>query len=122
MSSRISFCLFFIDENSTKHTTPQKGRYLFFNAMVNQLRYPNSHTNYFSCTLLYLFSEANTEAIQEQMTRVGWSWECCGMGDDVLVWLVLLCDDVIRKREIVRVMIGNCDGWDYYSLVIDGLV
>lgn len=47
-----------------------EGRYLFFNAMVNQLRYPNSHTNYFSCTLLYLFAEANTEAIQEQMTRV----------------------------------------------------
>ncbi|ESO03541.1 hypothetical protein HELRODRAFT_157038 [Helobdella robusta] len=47
-----------------------EGRYLFLNAMVNQLRYPNSHTHYFSCTLLYLFAEANTEAIQEQITRV----------------------------------------------------
>lgn len=46
------------------------GRYLFLNAMANQLRYPNSHTHYFSCTLLYLFAEANTEAIQEQITRV----------------------------------------------------
>ena len=45
------------------------GRYLFLNAIVNQLRYPNSHTHYFSCTLLYLFAEANTEAIQEQITR-----------------------------------------------------
>ena len=35
-----------------------------------QLRYPNSHTHYFSCCLLYLFAEANTEAIQEQITRV----------------------------------------------------
>jgi hypothetical protein len=35
-----------------------------------QLRYPNSHTHYFSCTLLYLFAEANQEAIQEQITRV----------------------------------------------------
>ncbi|KAK7066941.1 CCR4-NOT transcription complex subunit 1 [Halocaridina rubra] len=47
-----------------------EGRYLFLNAIVNQLRYPNSHTHYFSCTLLHLFAEANTEAIQEQITRV----------------------------------------------------
>ena len=42
-------------------------RYLFLNCIANQLRYPNSHTHYFSCTLLYLFAEANTEAIQEQV-------------------------------------------------------
>ncbi|KAM4642946.1 CCR4-NOT transcription complex subunit 1-like isoform 10-T13 [Amazona ochrocephala] len=47
-----------------------EGRYLFLNAIANQLRYPNSHTHYFSCTMLYLFAEANTEAIQEQVTRV----------------------------------------------------
>uniref|UniRef100_A0A5S6QEM5 CCR4-NOT transcription complex subunit 1 n=1 Tax=Trichuris muris TaxID=70415 RepID=A0A5S6QEM5_TRIMR len=47
-----------------------EGRYLFFNSIANQLRYPNSHTLYFGCTLLYLFSEANSEAIQEQITRV----------------------------------------------------
>lgn len=47
-----------------------EGRYLFLNAIANQLRYPNSHTHYFSCTLLYLFAEANTEVIQEQITRV----------------------------------------------------
>ena len=41
-----------------------EGRYLFLIAIANQLRYPNSHTHYFSCTLLYLFTEANTEAIQ----------------------------------------------------------
>ena len=39
------------------------------NCITNQLRYPNSHTHYFSCCLLYLFAEANTEAIQEQITR-----------------------------------------------------
>ncbi len=32
-------------------------------------RYPNSHTHYFSCTLLYLFAEANSEAIQEQVRK-----------------------------------------------------
>ncbi|PVD20962.1 hypothetical protein C0Q70_19125, partial [Pomacea canaliculata] len=47
-----------------------EGRYLFLTAISNQLRYPNSHTHYFSCTLLYLFAQANTEAIQEQITRV----------------------------------------------------
>ncbi|XP_076337573.1 CCR4-NOT transcription complex subunit 1-like [Tachypleus tridentatus] len=47
-----------------------EGRYLFLNAIANQLRYPSSHTYYFSCTLLYLFAEANSEIIQEQITRV----------------------------------------------------
>ncbi|TKR64611.1 hypothetical protein L596_025111 [Steinernema carpocapsae] len=47
-----------------------EGRYLLFNAITNQLRYPNAHTNYFSQTLLYLFREANSEEIQEQITRI----------------------------------------------------
>jgi len=47
-----------------------EGRYLFLNAIANQLRFPNAYTHYFSCTLLYLFAESNTEAIQEQITRV----------------------------------------------------
>ena len=47
-----------------------EGRYLFLNAVANQLRYPNNHTHYFSCVLLYLFSEASQEIVQEQVTRV----------------------------------------------------
>jgi CCR4-NOT transcription complex subunit 1 len=47
-----------------------EGRYLFINAVANQLRYPNSHTHYFGCALLNLFAEANSEAIQEQITRL----------------------------------------------------
>ncbi|KAI9023310.1 CCR4-Not complex component, Not1-domain-containing protein [Hyaloraphidium curvatum] len=47
-----------------------EGRYYFLSAIANQLRYPNSHTHYFSCVLLYLFAEANQEVIQEQITRV----------------------------------------------------
>ena len=47
-----------------------EGRYLLLNAITNQLRYPNSHTHYFSCVLLYLFAEATDEAVQEQITRV----------------------------------------------------
>jgi CCR4-NOT transcription complex subunit 1 len=47
-----------------------EGRYLLFNAIANQLRYPNTHTHYFSCVLLYLFLEANSEIIQEQITRI----------------------------------------------------
>ena len=35
-----------------------EGRYLFLNALANQLRYPNNHTHHFSCVLLYLFGEA----------------------------------------------------------------
>ena len=47
-----------------------EGRYLFLNAIANQLRYPNNHTHYFSCVLLYLFAEAHAEVVQEQITRV----------------------------------------------------
>lgn len=47
-----------------------EGRYLFLNAIANQLRYPNTHTHYFSFILLYLFSDAHQEIIQEQITRV----------------------------------------------------
>lgn len=36
-----------------------EGRYLFLNAVANQLRYPNNHTHYFSFILLYLFHESN---------------------------------------------------------------
>jgi len=52
------------------HDLDTEGRYLFLNAIANQLRYPNNHTHYFSCVLLYLFSEANQSIIQEQVTRV----------------------------------------------------
>ena len=38
-----------------------EGRYLLVNAIANQLRYPNNHTHYFSCALLYLFAEAQQE-------------------------------------------------------------
>eukprot|EP01138_Halocafeteria_seosinensis_P012563 gb/GECG01012836.1/.p1 GENE.gb/GECG01012836.1/~~gb/GECG01012836.1/.p1 ORF type:complete len:2467 (+),score=278.86 gb/GECG01012836.1/:1-7401(+) len=45
-------------------------RYLFLNAIANQLRYPNSHTHYFSSTLLRLFLEAKSMGVKEQITRV----------------------------------------------------
>jgi len=51
-------------------TLDTEGRYLFLTAIANQLRYPNSHTHYFSCTLLYLFKQANDQTIQELITRV----------------------------------------------------
>ena len=47
-----------------------EGRYLLLNAIANQLRYPNNHTHYFSCVLLFLFAEAASETVQEQITRV----------------------------------------------------
>ncbi|KAL1917446.1 uncharacterized protein VTP21DRAFT_3839 [Calcarisporiella thermophila] len=47
-----------------------EGRYLLLSAIANQLRYPNNHTHYFSCVLLYLFSESTQEIFKEQITRV----------------------------------------------------
>jgi CCR4-NOT transcription complex subunit 1 len=52
--------------NSLDH----EGRYLFLNAIANQLRYPNNHTHYFSCVLLYLFMDAQHDVLKEQITRV----------------------------------------------------
>ena len=36
-----------------------EGRYLVLNAVANHLRFPNNHTHYFSCVLLFLFAESN---------------------------------------------------------------
>ncbi|KAI6176648.1 hypothetical protein M3Y97_00821300 [Aphelenchoides bicaudatus] len=47
-----------------------QGRYLLFNAITNQLRFPNSHTNYFSNILLYLFLQAHNNTVREQITRI----------------------------------------------------
>jgi CCR4-NOT transcription complex subunit 1 len=47
-----------------------EGRYMFINAIANHLRYPNSHTRYFSQLILLLFLYARHEVIMEQITRV----------------------------------------------------
>lgn len=41
----------------------------FISAIANQLRWPNSHTQYFSCALLHLFSTDN-EDVKHTITRV----------------------------------------------------
>ena len=46
-----------------------EGRYAVLNAIANQLRFPNSHTHYFSFSLLVLFADS-PEAVKEQVTRV----------------------------------------------------
>ena len=47
------------------------GRYHFLSAIANQLRYPNSHTYYFSCVILELFSHEDAPPnTYEQITRV----------------------------------------------------
>jgi CCR4-NOT transcription complex subunit 1 len=47
-----------------------EGRYHVLNAVANQLRYPNNHTHYFSCVLLYIFLQSNQILVMEQITRV----------------------------------------------------
>jgi len=47
-----------------------RGRYTCLNAIANQLRYPSSQTHYFSCVLLFVFSESKSVAVKEQITRV----------------------------------------------------
>ncbi len=45
-------------------------RKAFLNSIVNELRYPNNHTYYFSCIVLFLFVESNNESIQECIARI----------------------------------------------------
>ena len=47
-----------------------EGRYALLNACANQLRYPNSHTHYFSCLVLSLFGDGRAPGLQEAVTRV----------------------------------------------------
>ena len=51
-----------------------EGRYYLLSAMANQLRYPNSHTYYFSFTILRLFGTDNSDQdesdIRQQIIRV----------------------------------------------------
>ncbi|GAM88039.1 hypothetical protein ANO11243_060680 [Dothideomycetidae sp. 11243] len=44
-------------------------RYVLISAMANQIRYPSSHTHYFSTALLHLFTTAS-EDVQQQLARV----------------------------------------------------
>lgn len=47
------------------------GRYAVLNGIVNQLRYPNSHTYFFSTLLLHVFAEGGSDdPIKEHITRV----------------------------------------------------
>ncbi|EHL03154.1 putative General negative regulator of transcription subunit 1 [Glarea lozoyensis 74030] len=56
------------------HELQPEARYYFLSSMVDQLRYPNSHTHYFSQALLNLFgSDMNDQEesdIRQQITRV----------------------------------------------------
>lgn len=40
-----------------------------FTAVVDQLRFANSHTAFFACTLLHLFRTAHTDKVREIIAR-----------------------------------------------------
>lgn len=49
-------------------------RMCFLNSIVNELRFPNNHTFYFSCIILFIYAEASTgsnrEIIHEQISQI----------------------------------------------------
>ncbi|KAI8333328.1 CCR4-Not complex component, Not1-domain-containing protein [Chlamydoabsidia padenii] len=47
----------------------RRGSYLVLSAMADHLRYPNSHTQFFSQAILYLFQEMSQQT-KEQITRI----------------------------------------------------
>ena len=52
------------------HRLNDETRLCFLNSIVNELRYPNNHTFYFSCIILWIYAEAGKEIIQEQITSI----------------------------------------------------
>jgi hypothetical protein len=60
-----------------------EGRYLFLNALANQLRFPNNHTHYFSCILLYLFDQnakvsyCSHDGLSEDISVTAWGALSC---------------------------------------------
>ncbi|KAF4550963.1 Not1-like protein [Elsinoe fawcettii] len=49
--------------------SPSEQRYNLISAMANQIRFPSSHTHYFSTAMLHLFTVAS-EDVQQQLARV----------------------------------------------------
>lgn len=56
-------------QSLTRELDPE-GQYHLFNAIANQLRYPNCHTLYYSRLVLCLFHGSNEDSVKEQITRV----------------------------------------------------
>jgi CCR4-NOT transcription complex subunit 1 len=56
------------------HELSPEARYYFLNSIVNQLRFPNSHTHYFSQALLEVFgndmNDQEESDIRQQITRI----------------------------------------------------
>ncbi|KAG1087934.1 hypothetical protein G6F42_020437 [Rhizopus arrhizus] len=55
--------------NHLLSTLESEGRYTLLSAIADHLRYPNSHTCFFSAAFLHLFSR-QSEVVKEQVTRV----------------------------------------------------
>ncbi|PHH73494.1 hypothetical protein CDD82_5460 [Ophiocordyceps australis] len=56
------------------HEVPPGARYYLLSSMINQLRFPNGHTDYFSRVLLHIFghdlNDPEESEIRQEMTRV----------------------------------------------------
>ena len=56
------------------HELQPEARYFFINSIVDQLRFPNTHTHYFSQALLEIFGSDNVDPeesdIRQQITRI----------------------------------------------------
>ncbi|PHH66576.1 hypothetical protein CDD81_7051 [Ophiocordyceps australis] len=56
------------------HELPPGARYYLLSSMINQLRFPNGHTDYFSRVLLHMFghdlNDPEESEIRQEMTRV----------------------------------------------------
>ena len=75
-----------------------EGRYLFLNAIANQLRYPNNHTHFFSFVLLYLFVEASQVRLPRLPTPSHGTWSPSYS-------LNLLMVQEIIQEQITRVLL-----------------
>lgn len=91
-----------------------EGRYLFLNAIANQLRYPNNHTHYFSFILLYLFAESNQVRISVGWYYIGYLLHfCCSFQiyENILCFHQEIIQEQITRVLLERLIVNKPHPW-----------
>lgn len=98
-----------------------EGRYMLLSALGNQLRFPSSHTHYFSCMLLHIFCEVTVDAVMIRVRLAG-SWTA--FSNDLTSACVQRPARPFELSQLSRNQDGwawctrvwaRCDGWSWRS-------
>lgn len=88
-----------------------EGRYLFLNAIANQLRYPNNHTHFFSFVLLYLFVEANQVRLPPTFNTPPLPWDMISFLKSQPLMLQEIIQEQITRVLLERLIVNRPHPW-----------